>query len=147
MERKTVDELKHIAEIHCPQMSKQERLMRWADLLERQGNRLLRSLIEVEYVPPQERAEMRVDDSAISVAFEDPVLRAEGLKSDKFGDAAGFFDLSEAEVHYVVCYCHHGPQVDARAVAGAVRHVAAGRGVHPVGLGWRAFDRLTQGYR
>jgi hypothetical protein len=128
MERKTVDELKHIAEIHCPQMSKQQRLMRWADLLERQANRILVSLIEVEYVPPQERAEMQVDNSALSVAFEDPVLRAEGLKSDKFGDAVNFFELSEEEVHQVVCYCHRGPQIDARTVAGAVRYLAARTG-------------------
>ncbi len=125
MERKTVDELKRIAEIHGPQMSKQQRLVRWADLLERQANRILMSLIEVEYVPPRERAEMQVYNSALSVAFEDPVLRAEGLKSDKFGDAVNFFDLSEEEVHQVVCYCHHGRQVDAGTVAGVVRHLAA----------------------
>ena len=128
MERKSVDQLKGIAEVHGPQMSKQQRLMRWADLLERQANRILMSLIEVEYVPPRQRAEMQVDNSALSVAFEDPVLRAEGLKSDKFGDAVNFFGLSEEEAHWVVCYCHHGPQVDARTVAGGVRHLAARTG-------------------
>ena len=128
MERKTVDELKRIAEIHGPQMSKQQRLVRWADLLERQANRILMSLIEVEYVPPRERAEMQVYNSALSVAFEDPVLRAEGLKSDKFGDAVNFFDLSEEELHQVVCYCHHGRQVDAGTVACVVRHLAARTG-------------------
>ena len=83
MKRKTVDELKGVAEIHGPQMTKQQRLVRWADLLDRQANRILTSLMEVEYAPPRERAEMRVGNSALSVAFEDPVLRAEGLKSDK----------------------------------------------------------------
>jgi hypothetical protein len=135
MERKTVDELKRIAEIHCPLMSKQQRLMRWADLLERQGTRILVSLSGVEYVPPQERAEMQVDNSALSVAFEDPVLRAEGLKSDKFGDAVNFFELSDHEVHQVVCYCHHGPEVDARTVAGAVRYLAARTG-RAAARGW-----------
>src|SRR5882724_10614617 len=135
MERKTVDELKHIAEIHGPQMSKQQRLGRWADLLERQANRILMLLIEVEYVPPQERAEMQVGNSALSVAFEDPVLRAEGLKSDKFGDAVNFFELSEDEAHWVVCYCHHGPQVDARTVAGVVRDLA-GRTGRASASGW-----------
>jgi len=124
MERKTVDELEGVAEIHSAQMSKQQRLLRWADLLERQANRILNSLMEVEYVSPQARAEMQVDNSALSVAFEDPVLRAEGLKSEKFGDAANFFELSEDEAHWVVCYCHHGRQVDARTVAGAVRDLA-----------------------
>ena len=127
MERKTVDELKGVAEIHGAQMSKQQRLLRWADLLDRQANRMLNSLMEVEYASPQARAEMQVDNSALSIAFEDPVLRAEGLKSDKFGDAANFFELSEDEAHWVVCYCHHGRQVDARTVAGVVRDLA-GRG-------------------
>ena len=124
MERKTVDELEGVAEIHGAQMSKQQSLLRWADLLERQANRILNSLMEVEYAPPQARAEMQVDNSALSVAFEDAVLRAEGLKSDKFGDAVNFFELSEDEAHWVVCYCHHGRQVDARTVAGAVRDLA-----------------------
>ena len=48
MERKTVDELKGVAEIHGAQMSKQQRLLRWADLLDRQANRMLNSLMEVE---------------------------------------------------------------------------------------------------
>jgi hypothetical protein len=128
MERKTIGELAGVAEIHSAQMSKQQRLLRWADLLERQANRILNSLMEVEYAPPQARAEMQVDNSALSVAFEDPVLRAEGLKSDKFGDAANFFELSEDEAHWVVCYCHHGRQVDARTVAGVVRDLARTRG-------------------
>ena len=135
MERKSVDELKRVAEIHGARMSKQQHLGRWADLLERQANRILMSLIEVEYVPPRERAEMQVDNSALSVAFEDPVLRAEGLKSDKFGDAVNFFELSEEEVHRVVCYCHHGRQVDAGTVAGVVRHLA-GRTGRASASGW-----------
>ena len=134
MERKSVEELKRVAEIHGARMSKQQRLGRWADLLERQANRILASLIEVEYLPPQERAEMQVGNSALSVAFEDPVLRAEGLKSDKFGDAVKFFELSEDEAHWVVCYCHHGRQVDARTVAGVVRDLA-GRGRASPGAG------------
>ena len=135
MERKTVSQLKRIAEIHGPQMSKQQRLMRWADLLDRQADRILMSLIEVEYVPPQERAEVRVSNSALSVAFEDPVLRAEGLKSDKFGDAVKCFELSEEDVHRVVCYCHHGRQIDAGTVAGVVRSLAARTG-RAAARGW-----------
>jgi hypothetical protein len=139
MERKTIGELEGVAEIHSAQMSKQQRLLRWADLLERQANRILNSLMEVEYAPPQARAEMQVDDSPLSVAFEDPVLRAEGLKSDKFGDAVNFFELSEDEAHWVVCYCHHGRQVDARTVAGAVRDLARTRG----SSAWARFGDYT----
>ena len=36
------------------------------------------------------------------------LLRAEGLRGDRIGDAVEFFDLSHDEVHGLVCYCHHG---------------------------------------
>jgi hypothetical protein len=61
-------------------------------------------------------------------------LMAEGLKSEKFGDATNFFELSDEEADWVVCYCHHGRQVDARTVAGAVRDLA--RTPHSSAGGW-----------
>jgi len=135
MELKSVDELKRVAEIRGAPMSKQQRLLRWAELLEREPGRQLMSLMRVEYLAPEARAAAQVPNSALSVAFEDPVLRAEGLKSDRFGDAVGFFELSEDEVHRVVCYCHHEWQVDAGTIARVVRRLAAG-GPEPA-YGWR----------
>jgi hypothetical protein len=58
------------------------------------------------------------------VAFEDPILRVEGLRGDRVGDAVEFFDLSHDEVHRLVCYCHHGLTVSPGTVAARVRMMA-----------------------
>jgi hypothetical protein len=58
------------------------------------------------------------------VAFQDPVLRAAGLRGDRVGDAVDFFELSERTVHHLICYCHHGHTVSAGAVAALLRPMA-----------------------
>ena len=50
----------------------------------------------------------RGDDTPLSIAFADPVLRAEGLADDSYGAAKRFFGLSDGQLHYVVCSCHCG---------------------------------------
>ena len=69
---------------------------------------------------------MRSIGSPLSVAFEDPVLRAEGLTSDTYGDAKRFFQLSDWQLHNIVCYCHHGVTMTAGTAARHVRAVADG---------------------
>ncbi len=130
MKLKTLEELKQVADV-CPpltrdRMSKQQRLERWAEALELAPQRHLRSLYETEYTSPRRRYALRQENSPLTVAFQDPVLRAEGLRSDRYGDALKFFKLSHGELHHIVCYCHHGPTMAPRAVATRVRS-AAGR--------------------
>ena len=67
---------------------------------------------------------MRADDSPISVAFEDAVLRAEGLSDDTYGEATRFFDLSNRELHNIVCYCHLGRTMTAETAALRVSSIA-----------------------
>jgi hypothetical protein len=122
MEYKTVEQLERVAEIH-PIVSKTEKLRHWADLLERQPERSLSTFFETEYESPAERAALRRDDSAVSVAFEDPLLRAAGLKDDTYGEAKRFFEVSDWELHRIVCYCHYGTTMSARAAASAVRAI------------------------
>ena len=128
MRLKTLEELRQVAEVRSPherdRMSKQERLERWAEVLELAPQRHLRSLYETEYAGQRQRCALREDNSPLSVAFQDPVLRAEGLQGDRYGDAIDFFDLSDADLHYIVCYCHHGLTMTPRAVALRVRAVA-----------------------
>ncbi len=130
MKLKTLAELKQVAEVRPSlardRMSKRQRLARWAEALERTPQRYLRSLFETEYMRPRRRYALREDNSPLTVAFEDSVLRAEGLESDRYGDALKFFELSNGELHDIVCYCHHGPTMTPRAVATRVRS-AAGR--------------------
>ena len=58
------------------------------------------------------------------MAFADPVLREQGLESDRVGDAARFFELSHWEVHQLVCSCHYGRTMAAGTAALRVRAIA-----------------------
>ncbi|MBB3657805.1 hypothetical protein FHX15_003047 [Rhizobium sp. BK650] len=124
MEQYAVDQLKAKARVSrtTPQLSRAERLNRWAELLESDPTRSLVTLRETEYLPRDQRGMMRIAGSPISVAYADPVLRASGLEGDTYGDAQSFFDLSDRQLHGLVCSCHFGAQVDAGVVA---RHLRA----------------------
>jgi len=112
MEHKRLIELEAIAEVKlaeaAPAMSRDERLTRWITALEGNPERQLRSLFEFEYVPPDKRRACRAEDSPLTVAFEDPVLRREGLQGDSLGDVLDFFDITEHHLHYAFCSCHVG---------------------------------------
>ena len=84
MKHQTLDQLHAIAEVQSdpthPALTRSQRLERWADLLERQPDRCLRALTGTEYQPASVRDTMRSAGSPITVAFEDPILRTDGLK-------------------------------------------------------------------
>jgi hypothetical protein len=127
MEHKPVEALRGVAEVHEFSqgfLSRRERLERWAEVLERQPKRRLRSLGEIEFTPEDKRSELRSDESPITVAFEDPVLRAAGLRSDKLGDAVEFFDLSDRAAHRLLCSCMNGWSMEAGTTARKVRRLA-----------------------
>ena len=127
MRYRTLEQTKEIATVRptaaTPRLSKRERLERWAELLERQGGSL-RSLYETEFAPWHRRRTMREDNSPLSVAFADPILRGQGLKGDSYGDAVEFFGLSHGEAHHILCYCHCGHAISAELVATRVRQAA-----------------------
>ena len=105
-------------------LSHHDRLNRWADLLEAQGARSLPALEDVEYVSPLVRRQLRRDESPLSVAFADSVFRADGLASDRLGDAMDYFGLSERQAHWLLCDCHYGGRMTAGEVAGRIRDEA-----------------------
>jgi hypothetical protein len=125
MEHKPFIELQTVADLRPaesrPCLTRHERLAHWAEALERDPERRLRPLHEIEWKRPQERRAVRADDSPLTVAYEDPVLRAEGLASDKLGDAMDFFELSERQAHLAFCSCHLGSSFEARLAASRVR--------------------------
>jgi hypothetical protein len=132
MQHKTLDEIGNHADVlpswlRARPLSKCERLERWAEVLERQGRRRLKTLFQIEYAQPAERAALHAEDSPLSVAFKDPQLRAEGLAGDTVGDAVTFFGVSEMELHNILCSCHHGATMAANMVAMQVRAAAAHR--------------------
>ncbi|MGF6177403.1 hypothetical protein [Ensifer sp. 4252] len=102
-------------------MPRHKRLQRWVELLEADPQRILSTLRETEFQPQAVRAALRCDNSAISVAFNDPVLRAAGLENDTYGEAKRFFELSHAQLHKIVCYCHFGTTVSAEKTARYIR--------------------------
>jgi hypothetical protein len=125
MEHRTSAELKGFAEVIRPQtLSRKELLERWALALERREGARLRTLRETEYKPMEERSALRQENSPLTVAFEDPILRSAGLTSDRLGDVARFFGVSHWQLHEVVCNCHFGDTVAARAVAARVRRLS-----------------------
>src|SRR4051812_27311307 len=99
MEHKRVVDLQNLADLRpvegCAALSRDERLARWAEVLEHDPHRRLRPLHEIEYKKPNDQRLARADNSPLTVAFEDPVLRAEGLASDRLGDVMDFFNLTK----------------------------------------------------
>lgn len=127
MRHQTLDQLHAVAEVNTaqPVMSRTQRLTRWAQLLERDPSRMLTALAGTEYRAPAERDVMRGDGSPISVAAADPILRDEGLKGDSYGEAKRFFELTDNELHEIVCYCHVGAVMQASRAALSVRQAIA----------------------
>ncbi|RCS22000.1 hypothetical protein DUT91_20875 [Phyllobacterium salinisoli] len=130
MQHKTLEQMQAVAEakpnIARPVMSRTERLERWAALLEREPGRLLATLPGTEYQPVGTRETMRSAGSPITVAFEDVVFRAEGMKDDTYGEAKNFFDITDRQMHEIVCYCHYGATVSAATAARHVREAIGG---------------------
>jgi hypothetical protein len=118
---KPLTSTKGIQVLDPQQLTRSQRLERWAIALERLGDAPLRTLRETEHERYHERMQMREDGSPLTVAFNEPVLRSAGLKDDTFGESARFFNLSDWELHNVLCYCHFGSTVSAREVATRVR--------------------------
>jgi hypothetical protein len=121
MRRIPIDELARLGLVASPRpLTRLERLRRWADALDRHAG-YLRPLRRVEYLGRAERAQLRGDDSPLAVAFADPVLRSEGLASDRMGDGIGFFGLGDRDLHALVCDCHYGGRIRPADVARRVR--------------------------
>ena len=125
MKYKNLEQIAREADVHpTAGMTRRERLERWAKALESQPARRLAAIHETEFGSIREREAKRADNSPLTVAFEDPALRAAGLRGDRVGDAVEFFDLSHGELHRLVCYCHQGLTVSPGAVAVRIRAMA-----------------------
>ena len=121
MQYRSMEQIAREADIRTmPSLSRRDRLERWAEALARQPARLC-AIPEVECGSRLERASRRADHSPITVAYDDPLLRAAGLRGDTIGDAAEFFGLSHAQLHHLVCSCHYGLTMDPQATAAQVR--------------------------
>ncbi|WP_244276473.1 hypothetical protein [Methylobacterium indicum] len=103
------------------------RLERFAEILDREPERSFLTLEEIEFVPRGMRAGIRADNSPLALAAADPILRANGLADDTFGEARRFFGLSTGEAHHLLCSCVNGRTVKAGPTAKRLRRLAARR--------------------
>lgn len=130
MKHQTLDQLYAVAKVESSaaysEMTRNQRIERWADLLEQHPERCLAAFTGTEYLRLEERDSVRGEGSAIAVAFEDPVLRASGLKDDTYGEAKRFFGLSDWQLHDIVCDCHVGATMKARWAANRIRATIGG---------------------
>jgi hypothetical protein len=131
MKHTSTEELKRVADVYPERlrdtvMSRAERLARWAELLEAEPARRLNTLHETEFQLGARQSELRADDSPITVAFSDPFLRAAGLKNDTYGEAKRFFEITDWQLHDILCYCHYGVSMTAATAARGVRAALAG---------------------
>ncbi len=107
-----------------PFTRRRARLERFADLLEEHGGNL-QLLSRLEFMPVSRRAPLRADGSPLTVAYQDPLFRSEGLVSDRLGDVVRFFDLTAGEMHSLLCDCHNGSSyISAGILARRVRAIA-----------------------
>jgi hypothetical protein len=127
MEHKSLAQLQALADVQPAEasvsMGREQRLSRWIDRLEADPERRLRALHEIEYLSPAQRRECRADDSPLSVAYADPVLRSAGLTGDRVGDCTDFFELNDDQVHHAFCSCHVGIRLSSRRAARRLRHM------------------------
>jgi hypothetical protein len=125
MEHKSLRQLQVSADVRTgippSPLSREERIERWAKAIEDADVQHLKALFGTEYVTPDRLSGVRRDGSPLSVAFADPVLRAEGLRDDTYGAARDFFGLSDTELHRVVCYCYYGERMPSSAVTWQLR--------------------------
>jgi hypothetical protein len=131
MKYRTFDELAPVAHV-VPVGEGSRRTLR-CHRLERMATALddylgiLRLFSRVEYLPHEERQLLRADCSPLTVAYQDPMLRQQGLSGDRIGDAMRFFDLSWHEAHHLFCDCHYLGEVTSKMVAERLRTVARRR--------------------
>jgi hypothetical protein len=130
MEYKSVEQMARLARVEAeaapalpPPLTQNQRLERWATILEENPSRRLNTFFETEYQLPTARDAMRPQGSPISVAFADPQLRADGLRDDSYGEAKRYFGLSDHQMHHVLCYCHYGATMSAGTAARALRSI------------------------
>ena len=128
MEFKSLDDLRSIAEIKpaIAKLTRDQKINLWLEALNREPTRVVQPLPEIEWVAPQQRANLRADGSPLTIAFEDPALRAAGLMSDRLGEGLAFFEMTEAEAHDTLCSCRYGRTMTAMAAANRISKLRSG---------------------
>ncbi len=110
-------------------MVRRRRLERLASLLDAH-QKPVQLFLAMEWVPKKERPALRQDGSPLTIAYDDPHFRREGLAGDSVGEGMAFFHLSMRQVHALFCECmyaHSPEQETSKLVAERIRSLAAKR--------------------
>lgn len=128
MEFKSIADLRSIADVTpaVPKLTRAQKIAIWVNALDKEPTRILHPLPEIEWVAPAQRSSLRVEGSPLTVAFNDPALRAAGLASDKLGDGLTFFEMTEAEAHDTLCSCRYGRTMTAGAASRRIAKLKGG---------------------
>jgi hypothetical protein len=131
MRHSSLDSLKSVARVTAigpaptRRQLKRQRLRRLASLMERHGG-VVRLFSRIEHLPYRTLRDLQAKDSPLSIAYNDALLREEGLRSDKFGDAVEFFCITKGEAHHLLCDCHYDEKEPiALAVSARARRLAS----------------------
>lgn len=87
-------------------LTRKEKLLRWSDLVRQQPLPLL-IFHHLEHWNREQlqRPLASYGNNAFTIAAEDPVFKAAGLKGDSAQDAMNFFEMKQAELHEFSCDC------------------------------------------
>lgn len=87
-------------------LTRKEKLMRWSDLVRSQRSSVV-VFHHLEYWKHERLNQSLVayGNNAFTIAAEDPVFKAAGLKGDSAQQAMDFFELKQHELHEFSCNC------------------------------------------
>jgi hypothetical protein len=132
MKHQSPDQLREAATLVAKKLATlthKERLNRWADLLQQQPGPI-EALYRIEYLSEADRRAYRGgDNTALAIAFRDPVLRGDGLAGDTLGDAMDYFAMNDEEAHRLLCDCHYMGSLTGHSLAPRIRRFATAGGV------------------
>jgi hypothetical protein len=80
-------------------MSRREKLLRWAQVLRNTPELPVAVMYKgLERMDPKEWDALSIRVGALTLALEDPILKAEGLGGETFADAMRFFELTQDDM-------------------------------------------------
>jgi hypothetical protein len=134
MEMKTLKQLARVAKVRrdppAEAPTRKTKLLAWAEAVERFGKSCsyVNGYHDIEsWTKGRFQAAPIAPSSAEGIAIGDPTLQKMGLKAANLGGICKFFEISQAELHKVDCYCH--ADMSTNAVAGRIRKLAEKRGI------------------
>jgi hypothetical protein len=104
-------------------LNRRQKLARWAAALDIHGGPL-DAPRGIEYLPDSLRLAYRSDNGPLSIAFNDPMLRAAGLTGDTLGEVMDFFEITADDAHRLLCDCHYLGSMTGRSLASRLRRYA-----------------------